>query len=291
MSYTQTYIPGKPSLAQLLRKIDDISTLPQIALRIMEVANNPNAGAADLKEVMECDAALSARVLRCVNSSAYAVRVRITNLQQAIAFLGLKQIRNLAMTAGVAEMFRKETRIGSYRRSELWRHLVAVGICARMIAMRRRMQNFEDAFLGGLLHDIGIILEDQYAHSAFEKILTTLNPAEETLCEAELRVLEFDHTVLGEKVTENWKFPEILRRTIRSHHHAAAYSGPDAALVQCVEAANLICTLKGISAVGMNLLRFSPATFAALDLKRDDIAVLSEDLDVELSRNASLFAM
>lgn len=291
MAHTQTYVPGKPTLAQLVRKIDDISTLPQVALRIMEVANDPNAGAADLKEVMECDAALSARVLRCVNSSAYAVRVRITNLQQAIAFLGLKQIRNLAMTAGVAEMFKKEVNIGSYRRSELWRHLVSVGICARMIAMRRRMPNFEDAFLGGLLHDIGIILEDQYAHSAFEKILASLAPGEETLCETERRVLDFDHTALGEKVAENWKFPEALRRVIRAHHNAAACSGDDAVLVQCVEAANTICTMKGISSVGINLLRFSPATFAALELKRDDVVVLSEDLDLELAKNSGLFTM
>ncbi len=104
----------KPSVADLRRRISEIGSLPQVALRVMEVANDPNSTAADLKAVMEIDPALSARVLRCVNSSAYGTRVRITNLQHAIAFLGIKQIRNLAMTAGVAKMFDSAVQVGAY---------------------------------------------------------------------------------------------------------------------------------------------------------------------------------
>ena len=103
---------SSPAMEKLLRRIDEISTLPQVALKVMEVANDPDSGAADLKNVLESDAALSARVLRCVNSSAYAVRTRITNLQQAIAYLGLKQVRNLAMTASVSELFKKDEKVG-----------------------------------------------------------------------------------------------------------------------------------------------------------------------------------
>ena len=75
----ETLVPPSDALESALRRIDEISTLPQIALRVMQVANDPHSGAADLKEVMESDAALSARVLRCVNSSAYALRTKITN--------------------------------------------------------------------------------------------------------------------------------------------------------------------------------------------------------------------
>jgi len=119
-----------PTLERLLRRIDEISTLPHVALRLMEVANDPNSSASDLKQVLENDPALSARVLRYVNSAAYGMRTKITNLQDAIAYLGLKQLRNLTMAASVAELFRKDEAIGPYRRSELWRHMVSVGICA-----------------------------------------------------------------------------------------------------------------------------------------------------------------
>ena len=157
---------GSP-LEEISRRIDQISTLPQVALRVMKVANDPNSGAANLKEVMEGDVALSARVLRCVNSSAYAVRVKVTNLQQAIAYLGMKQIRNLAMTASVSQLFKQDETIGTFRRAGLWRHFVSVGLAARLIAMRLKFANFEDMFLAGLLHDIGIVFEDQYAHRDF----------------------------------------------------------------------------------------------------------------------------
>src|SRR3972149_6882373 len=93
---------GGRAVDTVARRIEEISTLPAVALRVMQIAGNENSSAADLTEAMESDAALSARVLRCVNSAAYGVRRKITNLQQAIAYLGMKQIRNLAMTASVS---------------------------------------------------------------------------------------------------------------------------------------------------------------------------------------------
>lgn len=187
-----------PSLESVAKRIHEISTLPHIALRVMQVASDNHCGAADLKGVMENDAAMSARVLRCVNSAAYALRSKITNLQEAIAYVGLKQIRNVAMTATVSDLFKKDESIGSYRRRGLWQHLVSVGICARLIAMRRKIEAFEDAFLAGLLHDVGIILEDQQVHDRFARVIRALN-AQQTLVEAERAELGFDHTMLGEK--------------------------------------------------------------------------------------------
>ena len=281
---------GPPTFGQVVKRIDEISTLPQVALRVMEIANDPDSGAVDLKEVMESDAALSARVLRCVNSSAYATRSKVTNLQQAVAYLGLNQVRNLAMTASVSELFKTDETIGTYRRAELWRHLVSVGICARLIAMRRKFQDFEDAFLAGLLHDIGIVLEDQHVHDVFCRMIRSLDESK-TLIEAERKHLRFDHTGLGEKVAETWGFPEVVKATIRHHHASADYQDEGANIVRCVEVANLICTLKGTSSVGLKLVKFSKPAIADLSLGKDDIVVLAKDLDREIEANASLFQM
>jgi len=275
-------------LRRVVEKIDEISTLPHVALRVMEVANDPEAGAIDLKEVMESDTALSARVLQCVNSSAYAVRSQITNLQQAIAYLGMKQIRNLAMTISVSELFKENDSIGPYRRSELWRHLVAVGICSRMIAMRLKFTNFEDVFLAGLLHDVGIILEDQHLHDFFLEIIPSLK-GDKTLATVEREHLGFDHMMLGEKVAQAWGFPEGVKAAIRHHHGSVDYRGAHVDIVRCVEVANLLCTLHEIPSVGMKLVRFSGPAIAGLSLTRNDVAILAEDLQGELDANANLF--
>ena len=91
------------ALERVSRRIQEISSLPEIAFRVMEVANDPDSGAWDLKEVIETDAALSTRIVRCANSSAFSTRAQITNLTQAIAYLGLRQVRNLAITANVGQ--------------------------------------------------------------------------------------------------------------------------------------------------------------------------------------------
>lgn len=291
MSRLQMYLDRKgapTTLETVVRRIDDISTLPHVALRVMEVANDPKSGAADLKEAVESDAAFSARVLRCANSSAYATRTEITNLQQAVAYLGLKQIRNLATTASVSDLFKRDEKIGPYHRGGLWRHLVSVGLCARLIAMRRKVSYFEDVFVAGLLHDIGIVLEDQYAHGQFRRIIQSLDKRK-TLAESEQEHLNFDHTTLGEKVADTWGFSERVKAVIRHHHTSVDYGGGEIDVVRCVEVANMICTLKGISSVGLKLVRPSQAALEGLSLSREDLLILDQDLDEEIARNVRLF--
>ncbi len=277
-----------PDLDAVVRQIDEISTLPAVALRLMEVAGDLTSSAADLKEVLESDTALCARVLRCVNSAAYALRTRITNLQQAIAYLGLQQIRNLAMTASVSEFFKTEAAVNTYSRAGLWKHLVSVGICARLIARRRKIADFEDAFLAGLLHDVGIILMDQYLHDEFSEIIVSLK-GDKTLAQAEREHLGFDHAELGEKVAQVWGFPDAATAAIRYHHSSVRYKGSDIDTIRCVEVANLLCTLKGFSSVGVKLVEFSKPAISGLRLTKEDIAILIDDLDDEIEANAGLF--
>ena len=290
--FTRQFVPTEPRLSvrQVAQRIGEISTLPHIAMRVLQIANDPDSSVRDLKEIMEGDAALSTRVLRCVNSSAYGLRTKITNLQQAIAYLGMKQIRNLATTASVSELFRIEENIGPYRRTELWRHLVSVGVCARLLAMRMRFANFEDVFLAGLLHDIGIILEDQHLHKEFVQVMHSLEEGK-TLGEVEVEHLGFDHTQLAEEVGRSWRFPEAVLAAVRYHHNSAACRDEHAGIVRCVEVANLICSLKGISSVGINLVAFPKSAIVELALTKNDVTVLANDLDRELEANQRLFQM
>lgn len=283
----ETSLGKCPSLDQVIQHIDEISSLPHVVIRIMQIVNDANMAASEIRQVMEGDPALSARVLRCVNSSAYGLRTKITNLQQAINYLGLKQIRNLAMVASVSDMFKTEATVGSYCRSNLWKHMVSVGICSRLIAMRLGFVNFEDMFLAGLLHDIGIILEDQHIHQHFVRMLYALDQSK-SLVENEHMSLEFDHTQLGAKVAVKWDFPEGIHDAIRFHHTSVNYRGEHVNLVQCVEVANILCTLKDITSIGQKLGRFPSQAIQNLGLHKQDLVVISQDLDRELRENAAL---
>lgn len=278
------------ALDALVHQIVDISALPAVALRAIEVAQDPGSGAADLKRVVEGDPALSARLLRMVNSAAFGVRTRVTNLHQAISFAGFSQIRNLALTASVSELFSDEDRIGLYSRAGLWRHLVSVAVASRMVAVRTGMRDFEDAFVAGLLHDIGIILIDQHAHARFTRVIRGLDGARR-LCDAEHDVFGFDHTTLGARIAEKWRFPPGVTAAIRHHHASHDHNGPDAPVVHCVAVANTICTMKGIPSVGLRLVAPPVAAFQALHMTREDVLVLAIDLDNELKLNEALFEL
>jgi putative nucleotidyltransferase with HDIG domain len=274
-------------MREALEQIDEISTLPQVALRVVEVANDQNAGADELTHAMEGDAALSARILRYVNSSKVGLQSRITNLHQALAFIGTQQVRQMALTASISDLFRNTEPIGPYQRENLWRHLVAVGLCARMLANKLGLRNGDDMFLAGLLHDIGIILEDQYFHEGFIRVIESLEEGK-TLAAVERQCLGFSHIDLGKRIAEKWQFPDLVKDAIVYHHTMMSYSGESQDVLRCLEVANVLCTVKGYSSVGINLVKLSRTTLPGLGLDRDDLRVLSEELDEELKRNAAM---
>lgn len=279
-----------PSLDAVVRKIENVATLPQVAIQILRVAQNPDANAGDMRSAIEGDPALCTSVLRFANSSAYALKLRITNIQQAIAYLGVKQIRNLAMAASVSTLFQSTKVIGNYSRPGLWRHLVSVGLCARMLGVRLKFRAAEDLFLAGLLHDIGIVLEDQHVNGPFTKTLQSLDP-QKTLCENEQQNLGFDHCQLGALVADKWGLPETVKAAIAHHHHAADKACTRFDVVQYIEVANLLCTYKDLSSVGMNLVRACPESIQGLNLTKEDLLAVSDELDQELSENAAMLGI
>lgn len=277
-------------LDRICTRIYEISTLPQVAARVMEVAASPDSGALQLKEAMEVDAALSSRVLRCVNSAAYATTERVTSLQHAVAILGFKEVRNLAMTASISKMFTDEMAIGTYRRGALWRHLVSVGICGRLLAARVNAAEPEEAFLAGLLHDIGIVLEDQYLNEQFVQVMESLTD-ESSLSDVENEVIGFDHSRLGAKLAEAWHFPRPVADAILHHHDSTRHRGGNTTVLQCVEVANYACSVKGIPSIGRNFIRFPQAAIEGLSLTRSDFVALVQDLERELAGKQDLFKL
>jgi len=270
-------------------RVTEVTTLPQVARRIMQIAADPEAGPRELKEALDTDPALSARVLRLVNSSAYGLAHRITNLQRAVAYLGVRQIRNLAWTAFVADLFRSPETIGCYRRSELWNHCVAVGLLAKMVAMRQGRTDFEDVFLAGLLHDWGIILMDQYDHKRFREMVSNLKPGN-TLESFESAYFGYTHCELGTAVGERWLLPPNCLAAIRWHHHPDP-PVEDQGLVFSVALANFLVTQKGMSSVGWQLVRPPVEAVKFLGLTRADVEALLADFSEELIREAGLFVL
>jgi putative nucleotidyltransferase with HDIG domain len=259
-------------------------------MKVMELTRNPGTEISHLEHVIQGDPALTTKVLRTVNSSAYALRERVGTLHQALSYIGYHSVRNMAMQQSVSKLFQRGESLGPYVRSDLWRHMVSVGLCARMVARHIHMENPEDAYLAGLLHDLGIILADQYDHSNFKRLMKGLQEGV-PLPQQELEVLGYDHTQLGSRVARAWKLPEFISTTLRFHHASHACPGETATVARTVEVANFICTAKGITSVGYKLCRPMPEIFQALDLSKDDLTQIVSELDAEFERHQDLFEL
>lgn len=278
----------KTTPEKLVQRIREVSTLPHIVARVIEVANNPNTSAIDLAEIIESDPSLAARVLRTVNSAAYGLRNRVNTIVKAICYLGFMEVRKIAITASVSNLFQTEQMQGPYDRRRLWKHLVSVGVTSRMIALKCGLENFEEVFLAGLLHDLGIILIDQHLNFEFNRVVAALTE-DQTTVEIEREILGFDHTQVGAEVAEKWRFPRSIVDAMLYHHQTHRCPTPNRPLVAAVELSNTLCTLKGITSMGVqNLTTPAPETFQVLGLDRHDVKVIWDDLEGYLEQTRVL---
>ncbi len=278
------------ALETAVARVREISSFPAVAIRVIEIVSHPESTIGDLKSIVESDPSLTARLLQTVNSAANGLDRRVATVHDAILYLGFNHVRSLAAAVSVAELFKSKENSGSYRRMGLWRHMLSVAITARKIALRCGQERFEEAFLCGVLHDLGIVLFDQYLHESFREVAGQLAPGR-SLCEVEREVHGFDHTQLGAAVGRRWQLPECVLQTIRHHHDSTHCTGEEQTLVQIVEVANFFCSRGDITSMGLQGLIATPklSVFEALSIGREDLKVLLDEIEEELERSMVLF--
>lgn len=274
----------KAMLERLFRHLGEISTLPTTALRVVEVANDPDSAADDLLHVIEEDPALAARLMRTVNSGFYALRNQVGDLKTAITLLGFMEVRNMALTVYVARQFQQGGGYRSYNRENLWDHMIGVATAARHIAQVCHKAVPEEAYLAALLHDFGYILVDQNLHKRFRQVIDRIDEDVPT-CEAETAILTFDHCELGAAAAANWQFPTQIVDAIRYHHRPSAYRGDHPDLVDIVAVANFLCSRRGLTSLGVhNVLPPGAEVFDRLQIERNRLVSLWDDLEETFAR-------
>jgi putative nucleotidyltransferase with HDIG domain len=208
------------SVEQLVSEVElsDISSIRGVLNRIIDVVNDPQSSAFDLKDAIETDPPLAARVLKRANSAFYGIARRgagVQDIQTAVVCIGFEAIKELALSQSVCRLFRTEEEYCGYSRVLLWEHSVATAIAGRLICRREYRMPGGQVHAAGLLHDIGIIVEDQCAREGFRQALEGFRREPDLgLYAHERRVFGFTHADLGATLAERWDFPETLRLAI-----------------------------------------------------------------------------
>lgn len=203
------------ALKERAESIRELSTLPGVILRILEVMNNPMADARDVeKEIIE-DPVITARVLRVANSPFYGTDRNISSISQAVVLMGFAEVQNVSLSVSIFGRFLAPTR--SFDRRQFWEHCFATAVTAE--ALQKRVNaHTNDGFVAGLLHDVGRMVLDQFFYDEFEEVLALAESSKMSLLEAERKVLGVTHCDIGYWVTEKWNLPTMLTDSILFHH-------------------------------------------------------------------------
>ena len=204
----------------------DLPTLPTVVAKIVELVDNPRTDASTLSRLIASDPALTARMLKLANSAYYGFPRRIGTINLAIVVLGFNTVRDLAVSASLVDRLNMGGPAGMGM-SDFWEHSVSTAIAARMIQRECGHRAVGEAFVAGLLHDIGRLVIARYVSDEHERITQALEDGKNYLWVIEHQVLGMSHAEVGGMLVRRWNLPDSICDAISMHHHPMEMDRPD----------------------------------------------------------------
>jgi len=234
-------------LMQRLESSSSLPTLPHILLRIMEVCDQEDTQFRELSQLIDKDPALSSKILSLVNSTRYGLPNKVRSIEQALPLIGMEAVKNAAICASIHQVFAKMEGGALFNLKSFWKHSLTCAGLAKLIAQRIRYPNPEEAFLAGLIHDLGKLVLWVNLPREYAALLRRIKeqPGGLLLEEAKLGAT---HSEVGGWLIRKWNLNSLLADAVSFHHeplHRMVQSFP---LVKIVYAANALCSSQELPA-------------------------------------------
>lgn len=236
----------------IIKNIEGIPTLPSVAMEVMSLTRSPDVSIKEISECIHKDPALAMRVLKMANSSFYRRGAReIDTIHRAILLMGLNEVVNIATSVSVLSILTPKDHEAESMRRKLCNHCIATALIARHMDKKIRMNTQGREFVGGLLHDIGKIIFDEYFHDQFLEAYALSIRKDCPIFEAEREIIGLTHMDVGHYLAERWKLPPYLADIIFHHHEPSNAQFKD--ITALISIANLLAKAKEVSCGGDNL--------------------------------------
>jgi HD-like signal output (HDOD) protein len=236
---SETELP--PNLQKAMTRVTEISSLPEVTTRIVEVVEDPKSTAQDMHEIVKHDPALAAKILKVVNSAFYGLPSQIASLDRAIVLLGLSAVKNIALAASLSRLFRPGAISERFAARDLWTHCISVGVGARLLVRAARAGRVEEAFVAGLVHDMGLLVEYQLFSQKLKTVAERCEAQPQDFCAIEREIIGADHQAFGAALAAKWKFPSGLRCAVSHHHNPDRLKPELRRVVATVQVADTLC--------------------------------------------------
>ncbi|MCP4645396.1 MAG: HDOD domain-containing protein [bacterium] len=266
-------------LDYILDEIVTLPSLPTAVARITQLVQNPDADLGEIGKAISADPSIALKTLRLVNSAYYGVRQKVSSVGQAVTLLGLKVIKNLVLTATVFDSFQQGA-------DQLLRHSVACGIAMKVLTSAKpgaSKLEADDAFVFGLLHDIGKIIFEGFLAKEFEDAVQMSRARQIPLYKAEREVIGADHAEMGAVLAIKWKLPDELAGAIAGHHDLNKCEDDNARkLAALLAIANYMCAACGLASLPKAQAELSDSVWTAAGLSVTDVPKLVDAFTAEL---------
>lgn len=270
--------------SRILSRLKEVKSFPQFVVETLKMLDNPDSSAQNVAGTLSKDEGLVIRTLKLANSAFYGLPRRISSIQEAVALLGYKTIKNLVIAATLYQRMDNAFTGYALDRGDLWRHSLSVAYAARYIAERTKACPPEEAYIAGMLHAIGKIVLNDYIKFGYQIIVRIVDTDKLPFVEAERMVLGFDHAQVGGMLVDKWNLPE-------SHKVAVEYQympeelpeelSEHRSMVDVIHVANSMILMLGVG-VGADGLQYplSEKALARLGLDGTAEQVLSDLVDI-----------
>lgn len=212
-------------LTQLIGGITSLPSLPVLYIRLTELLEQADTDSAQIAAVVREDMAMAVQILKLINSVLFGLSRKIETLEEAISYLGMDTIRSLALVQHLFSQCKHEE-CQTFNHEQLWEHCLCTATLSRQIATRltKARQIHEQAYLAGLLHDIGKLILASSLPDTYQKILEEVAESDREQNEVEVEQLGADHAAIGAYLTGLWGMPRTITEAVAFHHKASLLS-------------------------------------------------------------------
>jgi putative nucleotidyltransferase with HDIG domain len=228
----------------LLEEVVTLPSMPDSLAKITDLVNDPACALKDVAQAISADPSIALKTLRLVNSAYYGLGQEVSTMEHAVVLLGVKVIKNLALTATVFDTVKGGA-------EDLLYHSVSCGVSMRMLAeagvLGDQVETADEAFVFGLLHDIGKVILAEYMPDEYEEVPALAQDRGITWSQAEIELIGVDHAELGARLAKQWKLSPPIVNAIAGHHDLSKSEEPFRRISATLSIADYLSILSGFT--------------------------------------------
>ncbi|MBS1705775.1 MAG: HDOD domain-containing protein [Armatimonadetes bacterium] len=206
------------SLGIRVSRCENLPVLSEAARLVLKRADDPSVGARELEVVIEKDPAMAAKLLKVANSAQFGCGT-VENCARAIAVIGIGSLKSIMMNLAFQAMTDDRHSTTYFNQREYWRHSYAVAIGSKVLAKLLKLPNSEELYSAGMLHDIGMLVNQRFAERIWESVLTTSQSESQPVYTIEGANLGWTHSDAGGILAEKWNLSPLVRDVVLFHHY------------------------------------------------------------------------